>query len=567
MTEPLATLGVRLERSARRGARRLALALGPGFPYLLAALLSFTAVIDAFVQPFMSGLEKHTNDLMMHHRIVVPSPDADIVIVDIDEASLEAMAGEYGRWPWPRAVLAEALDAIEAQGPKAILFDILFADLDVRDPGSDTLFNEAVARSQKSYFAMLRLDPVRDAKSELHASQVPGAIPIPGIAVIPAGADATAQAAADPTIAMILPRYPAIIASARVGTVGASPDADGVVRRFDLYEDAGDWRIPSLPLKIVSALGVATPEDQTILLNWRGGPYRYHFIPFVEVHADGLRRDKRRDPREFAGKIVLIGSTAPGLFDLKATPMTRTHPGVEILATAIDNLRHDDDYRGIDKRISLAVSLALLWGLAWTMRSRSTSLMLGPLLFGVQVLLLAIAYASLNLSRTYIDLVAPVAFGLAFLVIANLRATLREWAAQASDQASLALQRGQRYRLILLVVEPERARLRGRTRTRLIDRVCASRFSARLADPPYDGKGVLGLGFAGLATVYWVVPATADPTGATAERARIAAEVQRLERQGVRLAELEGEFEWSGERVGVVGDLVLDALKGLRRNH
>lgn len=549
-------LFTRLEDAATRAARRFALLLGPRFPVVLAIVLSLAAATDAFVKPFMTGLEKKSYDLMLRNRILAPAPDPDIVILDIDEASLEAMAAEHGRWPWPRAVLAEALDAIEAQGPKAILFDILFADLDVRDPGSDALFDEAVARSARSWFAMLRLDASRDSKSELRASQVPGAARTPD----------SGEGRNDPTLAMILPRYPAIIASGRVGTVGADPDSDGVIRRFGVYRDEGDWRIASLPWRIAAALGAAEPPQPGILLNWRGGPYSYRYVSFAEFHADALRRDKRRDPKEFAGRIVLVGSTAPGLFDLKATPITRAHPGVEILATAIDNLRRDDYLHVLDKRLSFGVSIVLIWGLAFFTRSLARGVLLGPVMFGVQLLLLMIAYASVNLSDFYLDLVAPVAFGMAFFVAANLRADLREWAAQASDPAALGLERGRRYRLLLLVMQPVRVRLRGRTRTRLIDRVCGSRANARLADPPYGGEGVLGLGFAGLATVFWVVPADeAAVAAASAERASIEGQVRALERAGVRLAEQEGEFEWSGERVGVVGELVIDALKALRR--
>lgn len=553
----MASVREKLEDAATRTARRFALLLGPRFPVVLAILLSLAAATDAFVKPFMSGLEKKSYDLMLRNRIVAPAPDPDIVILDIDEASLEAMAAEHGRWPWPRAVLAEALDAIEVQGPKAVLFDILFADLDVRDPGSDALFDEAVARSRRSWYAMLRLDASRDAKSELHASQVPGAKRSP---------EADESSKDDPTVAMILPRYPAIIASGRVGTVGADPDSDGVIRRFDVYNDEGDWRIPSLPLQVAASVGAAVPGRADILLNWRGGPYTYRHVSFAAFHADAVRKTKQRDPKEFAGKIVLVGSTAPGLFDLKATPMTRAHPGVEILATAIDNLRRDDYLHVLDKRLSFAVSLVLIWGLAFFTRSLSRGMLLAPIMFGVQVLLLAIAYATVNLSVFYIDLVAPVAFGLAFLVPANIRADLREWAAQTSDPATLGLERGGRYRLLLLVMQPSRARLRGRTRTRLIDRVCGSKINARLADPPYGGEGVLGIGFAGLATVYWVVPAEESAIArAGAERASIAGQVRALERAGVRIAEQEGDFEWSGERVGVVGELVIDALKALRR--
>ena len=73
-------------------------------------------------------------------------------------------------------------------------------------------------------------------------------------------------------------------------------------------------------------------------------------------------KDKKRPADEFTGKIVIIGSTAPSLFDIKATPMNRMHPGVEILATAIDNFKHGDALRYPEGRVwYLLITLAIVW--------------------------------------------------------------------------------------------------------------------------------------------------------------------------------------------------------------
>jgi adenylate cyclase len=536
---------------------RVARLLGGPFPVVLALLLSIAAAVDAYWYPWLGGLEARSFDLILRHRIAPAKPDPDIVIIDIDEASLAAMAEEYGRWPWPRAVLGEVLDALEEQGARAVFFDVLFADPDIRSPESETLFNEAVERSKHSFYAMLRLDRSRDSKSELHASQVPAAEP-----------DPEGGENGDPTVAMILPRFPAIIASGRVGTVGASPERDNVVRRYALHETAGAWRIPAIPLQVARSLGAPVPEERKILLNWRGPPFAYNYVSFHEVLADALRKQKQRDPKEFAGKIVLIGSTAPALGDLKATPMATLHPGVEILATAIDNLKNDDYYRELGKPLSLAVSLALLWGLAfgvrWLVRGSAT----GSLMFFIQVVLLTIAYLSLSVTHYSLDLVGPVALGLLFFTIASVRADLRERAAQLGDASLGGLEVGRDYRLLLLIIQPVRASLRRRTRAWLIDRVFASRARARLAHPPFEGHGVLGADFAGLMILYWLVPRDDAPVAETAlaERSAIVITVGKFERSRAKFVEQEAEFQWSGDRPGVVGRMMIDALQGLRRS-
>jgi adenylate cyclase len=102
-------------------------------------------------------MRQSTFDTMLRLRVNVPTPDPDIVIVDIDEKTLAAMSADYGRWPWPRQVLAEFLQNVEAQQPKAVVFDVLFSDPDIQNPDSDAYFNEVVAGTSNSYFPMLRL--------------------------------------------------------------------------------------------------------------------------------------------------------------------------------------------------------------------------------------------------------------------------------------------------------------------------------------------------------------------------------------------------------------------------
>src|SRR5512135_996944 len=101
------------------------------FYLYLAAIFSLFAVLDATALHLTAEMRQAAFDAMVRYRIVVPKPDPEIVIVDIDEASLSAMGKEYGRWPWPRQVLGEFLEHLEQQGPKAVVFDILFSDPDV----------------------------------------------------------------------------------------------------------------------------------------------------------------------------------------------------------------------------------------------------------------------------------------------------------------------------------------------------------------------------------------------------------------------------------------------------
>ncbi|OYY82431.1 MAG: molecular chaperone TorD, partial [Methylophilales bacterium 16-45-9] len=144
------------------------------FYLYLSALLTVFVLLDASLFHVGENMRDKAFDLMVKNRVIVPKADKDIVIVDINEASLSAMAGEYGRWPWPRQVMGEFLENIQAQQPKAVVFDILFSDPDVYNPDSDTYFNDVIASTNNTFFPMLRLATESDTLSQVTPNMIPG---------------------------------------------------------------------------------------------------------------------------------------------------------------------------------------------------------------------------------------------------------------------------------------------------------------------------------------------------------------------------------------------------------
>ncbi|MDP3140400.1 MAG: CHASE2 domain-containing protein, partial [Methylotenera sp.] len=144
------------------------------FYLYLCALLSILILLDASVFHIGENMRNRAFDLMVKNRILKPDVDPDIVIVDINEASLNAMAKEYGRWPWPRQVFGEFVENIKAQNPKAIVFDILFSDADIYNPDSDAYFNDVIAGTNNAFFPMLRLSEASDHLSKITPDMIPG---------------------------------------------------------------------------------------------------------------------------------------------------------------------------------------------------------------------------------------------------------------------------------------------------------------------------------------------------------------------------------------------------------
>ena len=381
------------------------------FYIYLAVAFTLLVAVDAAVSHFSARMRQTTFDAMVRYRIVVPNPDPDIVIVDINEASLAAMGQEYGRWPWPRQVLGEFLENMERQHPKAVVFDILFSDPDIYNPDSDAYLDAAVAATQNTFFPLLRLDSAGDPLSRIKPAMIPGVEPISG------------ETQQDATVAVVLPYFPSALRGGRIGFHNIYPDADGIVREYQVYRDDYGWELPSLPLRVARGLGWKEPNEDRVLLNWRGGPFSYRYVTFSDVFTDMASKVKKRPQDEFTGKIVLIGSTAPGLFDLKPTPVSRTHPGVEILATAIDNLKHRNYLRFPEGQILYPfLTFAIVWATAWSFYRAIGREKIDRLFGASQFILVAVSYASINFSNTYINLTGPVAVGIAFFTVARIYA-------------------------------------------------------------------------------------------------------------------------------------------------
>jgi adenylate cyclase len=389
----------------------LARKLKNNFYLLLAALFTLFVLADVFFLHAIVDMRQKAYDLVIKNRIITPKPDSEIVIVDVNEASLSAMAKDYGRWPWPRQVFGEFVENVEQQKPTAIVFDILFSDPDVFNGDSDVYFNEVIAGTNNTFFPMLRLPAAHDSLSQLQPKMIPGIRPVPG------------ETQAEQPIAMILPFFKAALEGGRLGTHNINPDSDGVARAYPMHHDSYGWRIPSLPVRIGEVLGWSTPPRQEILLNWRGKPFTYRYVTFSDVYLDMLNKDRKRAQDEFAGKIVIIGSTAPSLFDIKATSMGKQFPGVEILATAIDNVKHGDYIRVPHTHWPvLLAALLILWGTAFAFFKDVEAERFAKIFGFSQIGLLAVSYLTINFTNFYFNLAGPVFIAFIYFSIAKLYA-------------------------------------------------------------------------------------------------------------------------------------------------
>ena len=316
----------------------------------------------------MHYLENLVLDWSLRSYARQATPDTDIVILDIDEYSLEAMTPEYGRYPWSRAAFASVVEGLAKQHPAAIVFDILFVDPQREHQDDDLYFIDTVRKTTNVYLPMVKLDADDEDTS---------GFPLNGARF----AVKTIKAKEDARAALLLP-MPGLRDTGRIGTINIEPDIDGVIRRYPMYFDVSGWRIPSLPLRVAKDLGYKTPESNVLPLAWlRGEEGRTHYS-FFDVYRDLGRKQPNVFGATFKNKIIVIGSTAPALGDLKFTPMGADYPGVEILALALDNIKNQKRLFSLPIATSPLLIIVLLATLAWSFHRG-----LPPLVSGVGLLL------------------------------------------------------------------------------------------------------------------------------------------------------------------------------------
>lgn len=322
-----------VERSWRRPLSKLALRLKFAFYPLLAVAALGWLGWDWTHGRSLDAAEDSLFDSVVKLRPVEPKPSGRTIVVEIDECSIEwTRAQGLGGWPWPRSVHADLLDALDRSGVQAVGVDVQFIDRDPDDPDGDGML-DAVADGGggRFVFAAERQSHDFDARAPLRASMVPGAFRLE--------ADPQAQAR-DPLVAILPPYGEAMARHSALANI--SRGQDGVLRDVPLYEVAGDWALPTLPLRVAARVQKrpTSAYPSKLRVNWRGHT-RLPYVSAADLLAGEAVCDKGAKQPNMRGAVALVGYTAAGISDSKPTPINPAMPGVEIWAEATEALLHD----------------------------------------------------------------------------------------------------------------------------------------------------------------------------------------------------------------------------------
>jgi len=307
-----------------------------------------------------------------------------VTIVDIDDKSLE----KFGQWPWPRTRIADLITELTRLQAVVIAFDAVFSEPDRLNPAdaADTFRNldedtraklRALPSNDEIFAEAIRKSRVvlgeSGAAEELAA--LDKTLPVTGLAML----------GEEPQRFMF--EFPGLLRNTKVlehaaagrGLFTIKPERDGIVRRVPMIMLAQGQTMPSLSFEI---LRVATGSGTILIKSEKTG------IKSLRIKSFELPTDKngqlwvryaRQDPSLYvpvtnvlektvapdmiAGKLVLIGTSAVGLNDIKTTPVSQTMPGVEIHAQILESALTGDVISQPIYGLAVEFVTALLFGL------------------------------------------------------------------------------------------------------------------------------------------------------------------------------------------------------------
>lgn len=317
-------------------------------------ILCFSTILYLKLPSYFLQLEDKINDIMFLYR-GEKKADNNIVIVDIDEKSLK----ELGQWPWSRDKVAKIIQNLTNDGAGIIGLDIVFAEEDNSSPKKIVKKLGLKVKGVEDYDEIL----VKSIKNSPTVVGYVFTLTNDGIKPVSTpNLDAIVIEKNKPERSYIIKAYRAILnipiiqknANAN-GYFNTIPDNDGVVRSIPMLISFKGSLYPSLSLEIIrNALqekiikvnyensgvksitigNITIPTDiyGRMLINYTGVQKKYRYISAADIYHNNI------DKSLIANKIILIGTSAAGLLDLRSIPFDSAYPGVEIHANALDNM-------------------------------------------------------------------------------------------------------------------------------------------------------------------------------------------------------------------------------------
>lgn len=267
-----------------------------------------------------------------------------LAVVDIHEESIRKL----GPWPWPRERLADlTIGLLREHGAALVVLDMVFPD--PRDPKGDDTLRRLGLEGKVVFSEVFDYNPRQEPL--LAGAVSAGLNPL----VLPEGRPVRATG--------IMGNHEALAQTPCVGNIGFIPDPDGQVRRLPMLTEWQGRIYPGLSLASLLCLNRIGPEElDRVLGNW---PLRFRHADASWLTIPAVDVLRRQPIPSLQGRIVIVGSSALGLSDRVATPLSNSVAGVFIHAQALSELLDLKQLpQPLSGRVMLWIQLALVAGLA-----------------------------------------------------------------------------------------------------------------------------------------------------------------------------------------------------------
>ena len=368
----------------------------------------FAAVFIVFASGILSSAEKKTYDSRMRFSSKRTEISDRISLVLLDQESLDWAKKERGwSWPWPREAYAEMVRYFNRAGASSLAFDMIYSEPSIYGSRDD----EAFAKASEDFGKVIQTVYYENEESS------DGTYPIPVLRN----------------------------SAAEIGSVSSSLDkSDRVARRNLLHTNAGNKEL-SLALASLKTAGVEIDSAQIAQIPSakEGGMYiKYvddlaRFVPYSAksiliseaVLEDGNEKETEDfiPPEQFKDNFVFFALYAPGLFDVCATPVSSTYPGVGVHACQLNSILNGDYLQDVPDFVP--VILILISVLAGFMLAKSvhqeknSSLALKTFL----AVLICFGYAAANYAAFNSGYILPFIIPIFGFVLAYLTAVFEDY--------------------------------------------------------------------------------------------------------------------------------------------
>ena len=311
---------------------------------------------------FFEVLEEKTLDLRFTLRGPI-EPGPETVIAAIDEKSINKL----GRWPWPRSVWGRVVDLLSEQGAKVIVFDVFFSEQETVE--SDDLFQQAIRRSRRVILPVVFNFTVEGYQESGFTDRKLDFMTPSAYTVIKNSDEPFSPIRAK----LVLPTLLRFSAFARsLAHINMLPDPDGTLRwemlaiqyHDDFYAPIGlqaasryrglgrsDLALDYRGAVSFGEVTIPTDEFGRMLINYRGKDGTFPRYSISDI------LDGKTPAGAFRDKIILIGATAVGIYDLRVTPFSPNMPGIEKHASVVDNILRGDFIERTEATVLLLIVL------------------------------------------------------------------------------------------------------------------------------------------------------------------------------------------------------------------